>query len=285
LLQEQSYGGHKSVHDNESAAKLGLAGAPIEGPTHFSQFEPFGVALWGDRWFTNGCISAHFLNMVIGGEQVKAQLSIDGPTANCGRIDASKADDMPVLTGTLSVGPEHATDLDARLAAAQSKDPGTLYVIDQLRVGQRSDGTERVRMNFDTHMGNLYPFTLGQKLDAITEHLSYHQPAASTPWGSSVVPFEMLSVLTNAFAKETFLVRQPSVGLFIDLEVRMINGPVFVDREYRLERELVGIGASKRTESWWTRTTLFDAGGTVPIASVLLHQGVFKASYPGYPGE
>lgn len=45
LLHDQSYDGHKSVHDGDAAAKLGLAGAPIEGPTHFSQFEPFGAAL------------------------------------------------------------------------------------------------------------------------------------------------------------------------------------------------------------------------------------------------
>jgi hypothetical protein len=60
---------------------LGLRGAPIEGPTHFSQFEPLGAALWGDRWFTKGCISAHFLNMVIEGEQVQVQATLDGPGA------------------------------------------------------------------------------------------------------------------------------------------------------------------------------------------------------------
>ena len=40
---------------------------------------------------------------------------------------------------------------------------------------------------------------------------------------------------------------------------------------------------SKRTDSMWTRTTLFD--GATAVAEVLLHQGVFKASYPGYPAD
>ncbi len=45
MLDEQVYDGHTSVHDEATAARLGLRGAPIEGPTHFSQFDPLGVAV------------------------------------------------------------------------------------------------------------------------------------------------------------------------------------------------------------------------------------------------
>ena len=282
MLAEQSYGGHKSVHDAASAAVKGLAGAPIEGPTHFSQFEPLGAALWGERWFAHGCISAHFQNMVIEGEEVQAHLAIEGPGATWGRIDAIKADGTPVLTGTLSVGRDQGpTDLSIRLAAAQAKPLPQLFIIDQMRVGQRDSGDQMMRMDFDTELGSLYPFTLREKLAVITEHIAHHQPDAATPWGGPVVPFEMLSVLTNALSKTVFIARQPSLGLFIDLEVKMLAGPVLVGQEYRLERELVALGSSKRTESYWTRTTLFD--DRVAVAEVLLHQGVFKASYAGYP--
>ena len=93
-----------------------------------------------------------------------------------------------------------------------------------------------------------------------------------------------MSVLTNTRSKEVgFMARQPSVGLFIDLEVKMLAGPVLVGKPYRLEREILALGASKRTESFWTRTTFYD--GSTAVAEVLLHSGVFKASYPGYPGE
>ena len=77
MLAHQEYDGHASVHDDETAEKLGLIGAPIEGPTHFSQFDPIGVALWGHTWFERGCISSHFENMVIEGE--KSGVS-NGPT-------------------------------------------------------------------------------------------------------------------------------------------------------------------------------------------------------------
>lgn len=283
MLAEQSYAGHKSVHDAESAAKLGLAGAPIEGPTHFSQFEPLGAALWGERWFSQGCISAHFQNMVIEGEQVQAEMQIDGPGATSARIGARKADGTPVLEGTASVGPEHGrTALQSRLEAAIARPPGKLFILDELKLGQRGPGDEQVCIAFDDHLGDLYPFTLRQKLARITETIAYHGEGAATPWGAPVLPFEMMSVLTQAFAKRAgFTGRQPSVGLFIDLEVKMLAGPVRVGRAYRLERELVALGESKRTESYWTRSTLFD--GDTAVAEVLLHQGVFKASYPGYP--
>ena len=282
MLADQSYDGHKSVHDGDSAARLGLPGAPIEGPTHFSQFEPLGVALWGDNWYMNGCISAHFQTMVVEGEEVEARLTIEGPGATSGRIDAAKADGTPVLTGTLSIGPEHGpTELSQRLEAAAARPPEKLYIIDQMLVGQRSSGDELVRMGFDDHMGNLYPFTLRDKLATMTEKMDFQVPGAATPWGASVIPIEMISVLTNAFAKPTFLARQPSVGLFIDLEVRILAGPLLVGRSYRVERELVALGASKRTESYWTRSTLFH--GETAVAEVLLHQGVFKESYPDYP--
>ena len=40
MLAEQEYDGHLSIHDDRQAASLGFKGAPIEGPTHFSQFDP-----------------------------------------------------------------------------------------------------------------------------------------------------------------------------------------------------------------------------------------------------
>ena len=63
MLAEQEYGGHLSIHDDEMAEKLGFQAGPIEGPTHFSQFVPLLVDLWGNQWLEQGCLSSHFLNM------------------------------------------------------------------------------------------------------------------------------------------------------------------------------------------------------------------------------
>ena len=79
--------------------------APIEGPTHFSQFDPLAEQVWGQRWFETGTLSAHFQTMVIGGEQVQASLTTTGDTS--ATIEAHKPDGTPVLVGTASIGPDH----------------------------------------------------------------------------------------------------------------------------------------------------------------------------------
>lgn len=285
MLDEQLYDGHTSVHDEETAAKLGLAGAPIEGPTHFSQFDPLAVAVWGDAWFERGCISAHFRTMVVEGEQVQASLTTAGAGATSATIEAHKADGTPVLTGTASIGPDHApSELDQRLAGFG--DPGTLHIVDRLHVGMSGAAGETASVTHTERNGDLYPFSLAQKLDRITEPHPWYTPegGAASPWGGAILPFEMASVLAHKLPTR-FPVRTPSIGLFLDLEVRLLAGPLLVGRTYALAHEVVGLSQSRKTESYWTRTTLTDTDTGVATAQVLLHSGVFKASYPHYPAD
>ncbi len=279
LLADQQYGGHASVHDADTAGALGLAGAPIEGPTHFSQFDPLAFTAWGRRWFETGCISAHFKTMVVQGEQVTASLHVLGDSV--GRIDAAKADGTPVLTGTASVEPHAETELGARLAGVG--DPGELFIVDQLEVGQRTERPVTASVDLDTRNGDLYPFSLREKLAAITEPSPWYE-RDENPWGRPILPIEMASVLTQKVPVD-LPVRGPALGLFLDLEVRLLGRPLFVGQEYVLEREVVGLGQSRRTESSWVRTTVTDADSGDPAAVVLLHSGVFKESYAGYPKD
>ena len=283
MLAEQEYDGHASVHDDATAESLGLRGAPIEGPTHFSQIDPLAFAAWGSAWFERGCISSHFRTMVVEGEDVQASLVLGGD-AVAARVEAVKRDGSPVLTGTASIGPDHPTELDQRLA--RLGEPGELHVVDQLRVGDVREIPSPVRITRSERNGAGYPFSLDEKLARITEPHPWYTAdgAASSPWGRAIVPMEMLSVLAHK-AGVGWPVRTPSLGLFLDLEVRMIHGPVFVDQDYRVSHELVGLGQSRRTESYWTRSTLTDASTGRVAAAVLLHSGVFKDSYPGYPKE
>ncbi|MEY5059117.1 MAG: hypothetical protein RJA51_864 [Actinomycetota bacterium] len=281
MLADQEYDGHASVHDDATAEKLGLAGAPIEGPTHFSQFDPIGVTLWGSSWFERGCISAHFENMVVEGEQVQATARTESPAL--ARISAAKADGTPVLSGTMSLGDADTTELGTRLAAL--KPAGDLFIIDRLSPGESSP-VARGTMTFSSRNGNLYPFSLAEKLACITEDSPWYSPATagSSPWGRAVVPYEMVSVLA-ANCPAAGSVRGPAVGLFMDLEIKMHSGPVFVDQEYELRREVVALGQTRRVEFYFTRTTLTDPADGRLVASVLLNQGVFKASYGDYPAD
>src|SRR4051812_4256500 len=189
MLADQEVDGHTSVHDGDTAASLGLLGAPIEGPTHFSQFDPMAVALWGPAWFERGCISCHFRTMVVEGEEVQASMTTTGPTS--ARIEAHKADGTPVLSGTASIGPDHGeTELDARRAAQGA--PGELFVIDQLEVGMQRDEGEIGPRDHARGSGSGYPFSREGKLAKITEPHPWYTAAggASSPWGRAVVPME-----------------------------------------------------------------------------------------------
>jgi hypothetical protein len=282
MLSEQRVRGGTSVHDDRTAESLGLSGPPIEAPTHFSQFDPLAFAVWGPAWFEQGCISSHFRTMVVEGEQVQASLTTVSGSAN-GRIGAVKSDGAPVLTGTASVGPAHPeTELEARLA--KLPDPGELFVVDQLTVGMTNDPGELVSMSYADDNGAGYPFSLAEKLDRITEPHPWYTPegAGSSPWHRAVVPMEMISVLASK-SGNLWPVRSPALGLFLDLEIRLLAGPVFVDQEYILGREVVGLGQSRRTESYWTRMSLREVDTDRLVATLLLHSGVFKESYPGYP--
>jgi len=278
MLAEQEYDGHTSVHDDATADKLGLPGAPIEGPTHFSQFDPLAVELWGPQWFERGCISAHFETMVIEGEEVQATVTSTG--AATARGIATKRTGEPVLSASLTLGDE-PTELGERLARMLAKDVGELFIVDRLEIGWMSPAST-ASMGYDESNGNLYPFSLADKARLMTEPSPWYVPGEPSPWDRAVVPTEMLSVLAHKGGVH-LPVRGPAVGLFIDLEVQR-HAPVFLDDTYSLTHEVVGVGQSRRVESYWTRTRLTAADGS-PVATVLLHQGVFKASYAEYPAD
>lgn len=281
MLADQSYSGHASLHSDEMAEKLGFKAGPIEGPTHFSQFEPLMERIWGREWFETGCLSAHFRNMVMEGEEVRAFAELPAEGARRVRAWAEKADGTPVLEASASVG-EGPTLLSERMEGLAA--PGKLVLLGHLKLGQTGAAEERVRMDPDQHMGDLYPFTLNEKLAAITERAPWASDASKSPWGRAVIPLEMVSVLAQYTNREAGLsAKQPSVGLFADLEIRMVEGPLFVGEEYRLTREVVRFSESRRTESVWVKTRIWR--GEALAAEVLLNHAVLKQSYPHYEEE
>jgi hypothetical protein len=282
MLATQEYGGHTSIHDDAMAAKLGFAAGPIEGPTHFSQFVPLLAHVWGRAWFERGCFSAHYQNMVVEGEEVRAFVAVPAAGATRTTAWAQKADGTAVLEASASLGPEHgASLLEERMA--KLRPPEKLLILADLRVGMTGAAEERVRMDADQNMGALYPFSLSQKLERITENSPWYSNGASTPWGRAIIPLEMISVLAEySSAKAKFPVKGPAVGLFADQEIRMIEGPLFVGEDYLIRREIVALSESKRTESYWVKTRIFDASGERLKAEMLLNHASLKHSFAGY---
>jgi len=286
MLAEQEYGGHLSIHDDDQAQELGFSGAPIEGPTHFSQFDPLLYQIWGDRWFEAGCISSHFKNVVVEGEEVQAFVELPAEGAQITKIWAVKKTGEAVLEGTASLGPDHPeTRLDALMASRDT--PENLVLLEHVKIGDKSPSAEIVTMGFDQHLGNSYPFTLAGKLQKITEKCRWYfaEEAAASPWGKAIIPTEMISPLVGHTKSGLNSPKGPSIGLFADLEVRMIKGPLFAGQEYQLEREVVGLGESKRTESMWIKTSIKDPQSGELLATTLLNSATLKQSYEKYEEE
>jgi hypothetical protein len=283
MLAAQEYDGHTSIHDEVTAQKLGFKSATIEGPTHFSQFAPLGFALWGERWISQGCISAHYRSPVFEGEEVKAFLRRPSGNGVQAEIWMLRANGDEILRGTASVGPHFPPSaLDERLRSlAPLADP---VILADVKIGMRSSRTP-VRMDLQQHMGALYPFSLAQKLTRITEPSTFYS-GADHAWGRAIVPMEMISVLMQYSARDNaFKTRGPAVGLFADQEIRLLDGPVLVGEPYEVEREIVALSGSRRTESMWVRSTLFAPGEERKIAQMLLNLATMKETYAPYAKE
>jgi hypothetical protein len=109
---------------------------------------------------------------------------------------------------------------------------------------------------------------------------------AASPWGRAIIPFEMISVLLEYSAGEAgFRSRGPAVGLFAGQEIKLVKGPLFVDHPYELEREIVALSESRRTESSWIRTSVFDGITREFVAQMILNGATLKNSYAKYDEE
>ncbi|WP_407113915.1 hypothetical protein [Bradyrhizobium sp. LMG 9283] len=280
MLQAQTYDAHASIHDDATAQKLGFKGGTIEGPTHFSQFAPICERQWGRAWFERGCLSVHYRSVCYEGEEVQATLLASSTEQPDCQVQMLKRDGTEVLRGTASIV-ESPTALDLRLRELKPlADP---VILRDVKVAQTSK-RQSVRMAFDQNMGDLYPFTLRQKLAVITESSQYYS-TADNPWGKPIIPMEMLSVLFQYRSKDDPLpAKGPAVGLFADQEIRLVKGPLFVDEEYEVEREVVALSGSRRTESAWVKTRVFDQAGTL-VATMLLNMATLKDSYAPYEEE
>lgn len=253
-----------TIHDDATASSLGFQQGTIEGPTHFSQLTPGLVAAWGAHFFEAGRISVHYRRPAYEGDQLRA-------TVDSTIVQVCKQDGTEVLTGTADV--DHApaqTEVTSRLQAR--REPAARTVLDRVRVGDRSE-PETVRIDFDEAPGESYPFTLGQKLAAITEPNPWYEPGTGSPWGRPVLPFEMISVLLQYTGDAAFDVRPHAVGLFLDQEIDVVRGPVFAEQDYRLEREVLAFSSSARTESYWVRSALTDVSGAELVAVGTIHVG------------
>ena len=93
----------------------------------------------------------------------------------------------------------------------------------------------------------------------------------------------MISVLLASSQQGRIPARGPAVGLFADQEIKLIKGPLFVDEPYEIEREVVALSGSRRTESMWVRSTVESNffGSSRLIAMAVPYCAVSSLPSPG----
>jgi hypothetical protein len=279
MLAAQDHGSHGSIHDDATARRFGFKGGTIEGPTHFTQFAPLCAAVWGRRWFEMGCLSVHYKNACLEGEEVRAMMKKPQQEAASTVIWMEKRDGTEILRGSASVGPEHPrTALDLRLATIAR--PDRLEILRDVEIGMKSR-RQIVALPFDQRMGRLYPFSLDEKLVVITEPSAWYTRAGGvhSPWGRPIIPFEMISVLLRySDDVSPFPLRGSVVQLFADQEIRLAAGPLFVGEHYEIEHEVVALSSSRRTEGLWIQTRVYPLGSNALLAAMLLNLASLKGS-------
>jgi len=285
LLTEQTYGGHASVHNDTVAREMGFAAAPVEGPTHFSQFAPLCCHVWGMRWLAEGGLSVSYKSAVLDGEKVRAFIARPDGEESLLAIWMEKEDGTEVLRGTATIGEDAPPSaLGEKLAALPPPDPKRV-ILRNIEPGVTRPRI-RARLDYDNTLGPLYPFTLREKLVHITEPSALYEEGAQTPWGAPALPIEMISVLVHHGADaDPWLPEKTTIDLFVDQEIRVCKGPLLANTDYEIERTVIALSGSRRTESCWVRSNVFLPGKDEVLASMIINLASFKDSYEDYDEE
>ena len=259
-----------SIHDDAVAQRLGFRGGTIAGSIHMDQFPPVLVDAFGPEWFETGSLSLTFRNATTSGEPVVAMVAVTDQRADVqAEARTERPDGTLVASGTGSVGnPTDATHLHA--IDLRPTDPGQLRILKGVEPG--TPLAHQARVDSSGVKARIGRGGLPDALDWYT---------GSSPWGGPVAnPSALVQLLRNRgteFGPHT----AEAVGLFGAIEVRHLAGPVFLDQDYRVEGEVVAVGASPKTEYVWYDTRALDEAGR-PVASMRMQLRWMTASSPLY---
>jgi hypothetical protein len=260
-----------SIHDDATATKLGFRGGTVAGSIHLELFPPILLKAFGKRWFERGTISMYFLNATTDREAVRAFLKEPPHDATDAQVDIwiERDDGVRVAEGTASVGsPEEPSALMRR--PLDRFDPGELRILGGLKVGDR----------FDECDAFLNREAMAERMKVITEQMEWY--TKPSPWGGSIAtPATMVQLL---YSQSIATLREKlgrAVGLFGAIELRNINGPVMVERPYRVGGSIVALGQSPKTEYMWFETALSEKDGK-RVAEMRMLLRFMKASSPKY---
>jgi hypothetical protein len=254
-----------SIHDDATAQNLGFRGGTVAGSIHMEQFPPILLRAFDQRWFERGTLSCYFRNATVDGERVRTL--VQAPTTSSDaqvNIWMERDDGMRVLDGTASVG-NSAEETAVQRAMRERPSGGDLRILSHLSVGQQ----------FDPVPTRVTERESRPRLDAITERLPWYD--GKSPWGGPILN-PGLAVHAMVAVQQRFRLNVRAVGLYGAIEVRHINGPIFLERDYEAAGSVLGLGESPKSEYIWYESRLREPGSAKDVASMIMMLRFMKAS-------
>jgi hypothetical protein len=259
-----------SIHDDETASKLGFRGGTVAGSIHMELFPPLLLEAFGKEWFERGTLSLYFVNATTDREPVRAFLRQPASKANS-QVDAwvLREDGMRVAEGTAAAG-------DPGEPTALLRKPLDRFEVGDLRILKNVTPG----MPFEPVTAQVSPAAQAGRMAVITEKLDWYE--GGSPWGGPIAtPAAMVQLLYSQSVGTLRAGLGPAVGLFGAIELRNINGPVIVGQDYEVTGHVVAVGQSPKTEYMWFETGASDATGK-RVAEMRMLLRWMKASSPKY---
>lgn len=278
VQEKQMYGGWRravnaarsmagSLHDNETAQKLGWRGGAVAGIVNLNLFPPLLVKAFGQQWFERGSLSIFYTYALVEDEQVRAVIGLPPGEAKDTQVPAwaETPDGHTVGKGTLSVG-----------------EPGELSYLQSIEL--RDAEADELRILAGLKTGDELPSrdvlitqeTVDNALETITDTLDWYK--GDSPWGGAIVPPTLMYSAMQVGPDET----PNAVGFFGATELRNVNGPIKVGVPYRVSGKLACVGTSQKTEFYWFDSCLEEKGSGKRIAEMRHMTRFMKASSPLY---
>jgi hypothetical protein len=258
-----------SIHDDARAAELGFARGPVSGLIHNEQFPPLALHAFGPAWFERGGYSFYYPNPAYDGDAVRAVMRMPDATDNTqGEAWSELGDGTRVAEGTVSMGaaPEPSA-LRQRLARQRHGDE--LRILSRARAGiELPEVTRRFALEDQR-----------ARRATMTEPLDWY--FGTSPWGgpiaSSLAFYRLMRAPVEQYA-------EPGVQIDGAIEVRVLRGPVFVDRDYRLTSRILAVGTTLRTEYLWFESELRNPDRVGEVVASKLMMCRWMKSGPLYEG-
>ena len=262
--------GEGSIHDDETAEKLGFRGGTVAGDVHMNQFPPVMLEIFGERWFESGNLSLSFKNATIDLEKVQVFAEPLAPGASQTNVWMEREDGMLVCKGTAAVGDHSASEL--RSKDLRPCDPSELRILNRLEPG----------LSLGRYEVEATPEKQFERYDKglISDPLAWYRE--TSPWDDVIAcPATFIQYLWGYPMQTLGPLVGDSVGLFGAIEIGCVNGPFLLNRRYVIESEVVCVGQSPQTEYVWYDSKATNESGEL-VALMRMQSRAMKSSSPAY---